>query len=164
MATMANLCPSGTVAIDGTYGNDEDHIMKDVAYRFFSNSKPLVAVSLLITGLSFGSAYGTIIPLTGDPVSLESLEGTLTVGDKVFSDITLSAISTGGAITPDEGSIFLQGVQDDVTGDLGLKFLLSWAAFSGQTVRTNIKFKAAIEFEIGMHRVDGPSYENFFIK
>ena len=121
-----------------------------------SNSKSLVAVSLVITALSFGSAYGTIIPLTGDPVSLESLQGTLTVGDKVFSDITLSAIGAGGAITPDEGSIFLQGVQDDVTGDLGLKFLLSWAAFTNQTIEANLDFHVSI--------LPDSIYENFYIK
>jgi hypothetical protein len=121
-----------------------------------SKSKCLVAMALGIAVLSFGSAYGTIIPLTGDPVSLESLDGTLTVGDKVFSDISLFGIGSGGAIAPDEGSIFLQGVQDDVTGDIGLQFLLSWSAFSGQTVNANIDFKVAI--------VDDPAYENFFIK
>ena len=121
-----------------------------------AKSKGLFLIGTLVAAFTCGSALATIVPLTGDPVSLDSLGGTLVAGDKVFSDISLFGTGSGGAVAPDNGSIFVQGVQDDVTGDIGLAFLLSWAAFQNQTINANLDFKVAI--------VDDPAYEAFYIK
>ena len=120
-----------------------------------TKSKGMFIIGALVAVFACGSALGTIVPLTGDPVSLDSLGGTLVAGDKVFSDISLFGIGQGGAIPPDEAAVFVQGVQDDVTGDIGLSFLLSWAAFQNQTVNANIDFKVSI--------VDDPAYDSYFL-
>ena len=116
-----------------------------------------VLIAILITTLTIGSASAAWIPLTNDPVSLESLIGTsLIVGDKEFSEFDMFAFATGGAIAPNSDSVFVQGGMDDSTGDYGLRFLLSAVAGSGQMVNTTLQFKVAILPE--------PRYENKFIK
>lgn len=85
------------------------------------------------------------VPLTGNPVSIHSLQGgSLVFGDKVLSDISLFGIGTGGAIAPDANSVFVQGGQDSVTGDYGLWFLLSWDVFSGQTINATLNFSVSV--------------------
>jgi len=123
--------------------------------EFVTRSKSTLFVGVIVALFACGTTFGTIIPLTGDPVTLASLDGTLVVGDKVFSEISLFGIGQGGALPPDADSVFVQGVMDDVTGDIGLSFLLSWAAFQNQSVNANIDFSVAI--------VDDPAYADFFI-
>ena len=107
--------------------------------------------------LTVDSASAAWVPL-GDSVSLESLQETsLIVGDKEFSEFSLSAFATGGAITPEASTIFVQGGIDNTTGNYGLHFdSFSWSAASGQIINANLKFKVAI--------LSGPQYENYFIK
>lgn len=115
-----------------------------------------LAAFIGVLGLLVPLASAAWIPLTGDPVSLESLNGTITVGDKIFSEIDLIGVSEGGALPPNEASVLVQGGQDSVTGDYGLRFVLSWNAFSGQTIDANLEFKVAIDPD--------PQYEDFYIK
>ena len=120
-----------------------------------SKSRMLFLAAFIgVLGLLAPLASAAWIPLTGDPVSLESLSGTITVGDKIFSEIDLIGISEGGALPPNEASVLIQGGQDSGTGDYGLRFVLSWNAFSGQTIDANLSFKVAID----------PAYEEFYIK
>jgi hypothetical protein len=102
-----------------------------------------------------GIASADWLPLTPmTPVS--DLNGQpLIVGDKEFSDFELFELSTdGGAILPNANSLFVQGGRDDVTGDYGLKFSMSWNAGTGQTVNANLSFKVAIL----------PQYPEWFIE
>ena len=116
-----------------------------------------VLIAILITTLTIGSASAAWIPLTNDPVSLESLIGTsLIVGDKEFSEFDMFAYATGGAIAPNSDSVFVQGGMDDSTGDYGLRFLLSASAGSEQIINATLQFKVAV--------LPGPRYENNFIK
>jgi len=120
--------------------------------------KALLALSAL-TALAFlcGGAQAGWMPLTGDPVSLESLDGQcLIVEDKAFCQFDLFGIGDGGAIAPDPGSVFVQAGWDDVTGDYGLRFLLSWNAGANQTVNANLNFQVAI--------LDDPVWEDWYIK
>lgn len=107
------------------------------------NSK--IILSCLISIMFAASASATWVPLTGDPVSIGSLPNrTLVFGDKMLSEIDVFGFGTGGAIAPDANSVFVQGGYDDVTGDYGLKFNLSWNAGPGQTVNANLDFKVSI--------------------
>ncbi len=100
----------------------------------------------LVIALLATAASAAWVPLT-DRVTLSSLlvqGSSFTFGDKEISEIELFGIGTGGAIAPDACSVFVQGGQDDVTGDYGLKFNLSWNAFSNQTVNATLSFKVSI--------------------
>ena len=84
-------------------------------------------------------------PVTGDPVPLSSIEGGFLIfGDKVLSDIDFFGSASGGAITPDTNSIFVQGGLNNITGDYGLRFNLSWNAFANQTVNATLSFKISV--------------------
>jgi hypothetical protein len=114
-----------------------------------------VILSCLISTLLAAVASAQWVQLTGNPVSIGSLPGgSLVFGDKEFSDIELFGIGTGGAITPDINSVFVQGGQDDATGNYGLRFWLSWNAFSGQTINADLNFKISVL----------PGYDDYFIK
>ena len=114
-----------------------------------------VILSCLISIVLATAASATWVPLTGDPVSLSSLQnGSLVFGDKKLSEIELFGFGTGGAIGPNVDSVFVQGGWDPCSGDHGLRFLLSWNAFSGQTVNANLKFKISVL----------PGYDDYFIK
>jgi hypothetical protein len=90
-------------------------------------------------------------PITG-LVSISSLNGgPLTFGDKKVSDIDLFGIGTGGAIAPTTDSVYIQGGQDTTTGNYGLRFVVSWAAFSGQTINADIHFDVSVL----------PGYDNY---
>ena len=96
-------------------------------------------------------------PLTGDPVSLASLEGeSIIVGDKEFSDFELIGGGQGGAIAPDPAAVLVQGGWDAVTGDYGLRFVLSWGVGSGQIINANLNFTVAI--------LDLPQWEDWYIE
>jgi hypothetical protein len=107
------------------------------------NSK--IILSCLISIMLATSASATWVSLTGNPVSINSLpDRTLIFGDKKLSEITVFGIGSGGAITPDANSVFVQGGQDDVTGNYGLWFLLSWNAFSGQNINATLNFRISV--------------------
>jgi hypothetical protein len=100
------------------------------------------------------SASATWIPLT-DVFPLSALQGgSLIFGDKEISEFTLSGIADGGALLPNPATMTVQGGQDSITGDYGLKFNFSWNAGPGQTVNASLDFKVSIR--------DG--YDNYFIK
>jgi len=104
-----------------------------------------VILSCLISIVLATAASAAWVPLTGNPVPISSLQGgSLVFGDKELSEIELFGIGTGGAIAPDACSVFVQGGWDNATGDYGLQFLLSWNAFSGQTVSANFNFKISV--------------------
>ena len=97
-------------------------------------------------------------PLTGDPVSLASLEGeSIIVGDKEFADFELIGIGQGGAIAPDPAAVLVQGGWDAVTGDYGLRLVLSWGVGSGQIIDANLSFTVAI-------LPDLPQWEDWYIE
>lgn len=99
------------------------------------------------------AASAAWVPLT-DSVPLSSLEGgSLIFGDKELSEINLFGFGTGGAIDPDTDSVFVQGGQNSVTGDYGLKFNFSWSAISNQIVNTTLSFKVSIL----------PGFDEYFI-
>jgi hypothetical protein len=101
------------------------------------------------------AASAAWIPLTGDPVSVSSLEGeSLPFGDKELSEINLFGFGTGGAIPPDADSVFVQGGQNSVTGDYGLRFNFSWSAISNQIANTTLSFKVSIL----------PGFDDYYIK
>ena len=90
-------------------------------------------------------AWATFIPMTGDPVPLAMiLEQGLSFGDKIFSQFEFFAFAAGGAITPDPTTVFVQGGEDDLTGDYILRFLMAWNAGSGQTLDAQISFKVEV--------------------
>ncbi len=115
-----------------------------------------IILSCLIGALLATVASAQWVPLTGDPVSIGSLQGgPFIFGDKKLSDIGMSkGIGEGGAIAPTADSLFVQGGWDNVTGDYGVKFTLSWSAISNQTVSASLSFKVSIL----------PGYDDYFIK
>jgi hypothetical protein len=118
------------------------------------NSK--VILSCLISIILATAASADWVPGPDNPVPLKDLPGGyLIVGDKMFSNFTLSGFGTGGAVDPDFSRMTVQGGTDSGTGDYGLKFdMFSWSAASGQTVNVNLSFKVSIL----------PEYEDYFIK
>jgi hypothetical protein len=113
-------------------------------------------ILILLTAIFIATAASAAwVPLTGNPVSISSLQGNPFIfGDKKVSNINLFGNGTGGAITPSADSVFIQGGQDTTTGDYGLRFVLSWAAFSNQTINADIQFKVSVL----------PGYDNYYIK
>ena len=118
---------------------------------------PKIILGCLISIMLVTAAPAAWVPVTGEPVSISSLEdGSLIFGDKMLSEIYLFGSSTGGAIKPDADSLYVQGGYDDVTGNYGLWFLLSWNALSGQTVNATLNFKISV--------LPRPRFEDYFIK
>ncbi len=114
-----------------------------------------IVLSFLIGVMLAASASAAWVSLTGSPVPISSLpDRTLTFGDKKLSEINVYGLASGGAIAPDATSILVQGGQDSVTGNYGLWFLLSWNAFSGQSINASLNFKISIL----------PGYDDYFIK
>ena len=117
--------------------------------------KALLALAAL--GFLCAGVHAEWEPLTGDPVSLESLiDECLIVGDKVFCKFDLFGKGYGGAIAPNPSSVFVQGGWDDVSGDYGLRFLPSWNAGTNQTLNANLNFTVAI--------LDDPAWEDWYIE
>lgn len=116
-------------------------------------TKKTLLLLIVISITTFASAKW--VPLTGDPVSISSLQnGSLIFGDKELSDISLFGIGAGGgAIAPTADSLYIQGGQDTTTGDYGLRFLLSWNAASNQTVNATLSFTVSVL----------PRYDDYFI-
>jgi hypothetical protein len=113
-----------------------------------------VILSCLISTLLSTVVSADWLSLTGDPVSLSSLQGkSLDFGDKEFSDFGLFGFGTGGANAPTTDSVFVQGGQDSSSGDYGLRFLLSANAASNQTVNANLSFTISVL----------PTYGDYFI-
>lgn len=113
-----------------------------------------VLLSCLVSIVFASAASAAWIPLTGDPVSLSSLEGgSLTFGDKGLSDVEFSGVASGGAFPPNPDTMTVQGGQDSVTGDYGLRFNFSWVAASNQTINATLNFKMSIL----------PGYDDYFI-
>ena len=125
-----------------------------VANKIKTNFK-IVAVAAILGGVLTTAASAAWLPLTGDAVSISSLQDSSFIfGDKKLSDIDFSSFATGEAIAPSADALFVQGGQDTTTGDYGLRFQFAWVALSGQTVNTDLKFKISIL----------PGYDNYFIK
>jgi hypothetical protein len=98
-------------------------------------------ISIVLSSLSFGAW----VPLTGSPVPISSLPAAgLEVGDKQFVDFDVFGIGVGGAIPPDADTLFVQGGQDDATGDYGLRFRLAWIAGSNQTINVTLSYRVSI--------------------
>lgn len=109
----------------------------------------LWAVCLTALALAFGPLLGKVqaafIPLTGDPVLISSLtNGELIVADKKFSMFDMESLAFGGAIPQSLSTFLIQGGQDSVTGDYGVRFLMLMNAASGQTVNANLTFKVEV--------------------
>jgi hypothetical protein len=119
--------------------------------------KALLSLTILVA-LSPAIASANWSSLTGEPQSLSSLLGqSLVVGDKVFSDFDMFGMPPqGGAIGADPDFVFVQGGQDDITGDYGLRLLMNWNAASGQTVNATLSFTVAI--------LDDPEWANQYLK
>ena len=114
-----------------------------------------VLMSFVISIVLAGAASGQWIPLT-DSVTLSSLAGeSLVFGDKEISEFHLFGDSSGGAINPNPDNMFVQGGQDDVSGDYGLKFNFSWNAASNQTINATLNFKVSI--------LPLPEYDDYYI-
>lgn len=127
-------------------------VQEDLLVR---NALLISTIAVIVLAPSLGLAAWQ--PLTGTPISIASLDNeSLVVGDKVFSNFDLFGFGAGGAIGPDPTVVFVQGGLDDLTGDYGLRFLLSWNAGSGQTINANINFQVAI--------LDDPLWRDWYIK
>jgi hypothetical protein len=114
----------------------------------------LVFLSISISIILSTSAQAGWVPLTGDPIPISAIpEGGLEVGDKIFSEFDVTGIAQGGALTPNDDSVLIQGGKDSITGDFGLKFILDWDAGSGQSINAGIDYKVSIH----------PDYDPWFI-
>jgi len=115
-----------------------------------------VILGCLVIALLATAASAGWVPLTGEPVSLSSLlqGGSLVFGDKELSEIELFGFGDRGALDPNPDKMFVQGGQNSITGDYGLKFNFSWSAISNQTVNATLSFKVSIL----------PEYDDYFIK
>jgi hypothetical protein len=101
-----------------------------------STKKPevfLLFLSIII--LITSPAQAAWVPLTGNPIPISSIPaGGLAFGDLIIADFELFGFGEGGAISPSADTVFIQGGQDNASGDYGLCFLLSWQAGSEQII------------------------------
>jgi len=115
------------------------------AIKMKSHTFILICLASAVFAATASAQLSLWEPLTGDPVPLSSLKGgSLIFGDKMLSDINLFGSASGGAIVPDTNSIFVQGGLNNITGDYGLRFNLSWNAFPNQTVNATLSFKVSV--------------------
>ena len=115
----------------------------------------LIFLIIVVAGI-VETTWASWVPLSGDPFPLSSLPGnSLVVGDKEFSEFDFFGFAFGGAVTPTAETILIQGGQDDVTGDYGLRFVvLGFAAASNQIANGVLNFKVSV--------LDG--YDEYYIK
>jgi len=74
----------------------------------------------------------------------------LLVGDKIFSDFSLTGIaSSGGAIPPSPSTVAIEGGQETSTGDYGIRILLAMNAAANQTANSTLAFKVAVQAGAG---------------
>jgi len=103
--------------------------------RRSTKKSTLFFLSLSISILLASSAQAVWVPITGNPVPISSLPaGGLAFGDLIIADFEVFGFGSGGAIDPSADTVFIQGGRDDVSGDYGLRFLLSWQAGSDQII------------------------------
>jgi len=115
-----------------------------------------VILGCLVIALLATTASALWEPIT-DEISLSSLEGgSLIFGDKEVSEFELFGFGAGGALDPNFDQMNVQGGQNSITGDYGLKFNFSWSAISNQTVNATLSFKISI--------LPDPIYDDYFIK
>ncbi|MDX1964109.1 MAG: hypothetical protein SFX18_13225 [Pirellulales bacterium] len=107
--------------------------------------------AVCLTALAFAvcmplqNAPAAFVSLTGDPVALSNLpNGQLIAGDKLFSMFALDGIAFGGSIPQSLSTFLVQGGQDSMTGEYGLRFLMSMNAGSGATTNANLTFKVSV--------------------
>lgn len=107
-------------------------------------NKSKLFLSCLITIVLTTAAPAAWVPLTElEPIS--SLPGgVLEVGDKLFSEFEVTGIADGGPPVPSAVTVLVQGGQDDVSGNYGLRFRLAWNAGTDQLINANINFKTEI--------------------
>ncbi len=106
-----------------------------------------ITVMLTTVVLLFaGPATADFIPLTGDPIALDIIQGQepFTVGDKCFTDFEVFGSASGGAVVLSASDLYIQGGQDTGTGDYGLRFITSMNAGQNQTVNTNLSFRVSV--------------------
>ena len=126
------------------YKKEMGDIMK--RNRRSTKKSALVLLSLSISILIASSAQATWVPLTGSPIPISSIPaGGLMVEDKLFSEFELFGMATGGALAPSADSVFVQGGKNSDTDDIGLRFLVSWTAGSGQTISIpSLSYKVSV--------------------
>jgi len=115
--------------------------------------KSKLFLSCLITVMLATAAPAAWVELT-DLVPISSLPGgVLVVGDKEFSEFEVTGLAQGGPPQPGADTVFVQGGQDNATGNYGLRFRLAWDAGVDQQINAEIKFQVSIL----------PDYEEWFI-
>ena len=80
-------------------------------------------------------------PMSYSITEINAADGII-IGDKLFGDFTVSTMTVGGAIDPEEDAITITAVQ--VHGDYGMVFRGPWTATAGQYVDSTIEFHANI--------------------
>jgi hypothetical protein len=111
---------------------------------WYRMDKSRLFLSCLITILITTSAPAAWVELT-DLVPISELpDGQLEVGDKLFTEFEVTGIATGGPPTPSAVTVLVQGGQDDMSGNYGLRFRLAWNAGTDQLINANINFKTEI--------------------
>ncbi|MHC4692716.1 MAG: hypothetical protein ACYS67_08235 [Planctomycetota bacterium] len=115
---------------------------------------PLI-IAILISITIFSTTYAGWAPLTGDLIPISSIPaGELVVGNKLFTDFTVSGFAYGGPPTPSPSTILVQGGQNEATGDYGIRLRFVCNAGSDQFINASINFKVSIL----------TGYDRFFIQ
>lgn len=108
---------------------------------------PAIVLAFSICILLVSSSDAAWIPLT-DAYSISSIPtGGVEVDEILFSDFEVTGLAYGGVLEPTADSILIQGGQDNDTGNLGIRFLLLWAAGSNQLINAAINFKVSAAYE-----------------
>lgn len=103
-------------------------------------------LAALVLFFFVGSVQAAFVSTTGLPQSIDSLPGgLLVVQGTEFWNFDLFGFSVGNeSDTPLPSALFVQGGYNDVTGDVGLRFLTSLIAPSNNLVNANLGFDVAI--------------------
>ena len=105
----------------------------------------ILLTAILLSNSIFSTAYAAWFPLTGDLIPISSIpDGGLVVGNKLFTDFSVSGFAYGGPLTPSSSTILIQGGQDESTGDYGIRLRLVCNAGSEQFINTVINFTVSI--------------------
>jgi len=115
----------------------------------------ILLTAILLSNSIFNTAFAAWSPLTGDLIPISSIpDGGLVVGNKLFTDFSVSGFAYGGPLTPSSSTILIQGGQNEATGDYGIRLRLVYNAGSYQFINAGINFKVSIL----------AGYERFFIE
>lgn len=116
--------------------------MRAIAISLYRRLMWALAAVVLFSGVSVSRA--AFIPFATSDMGTLSDGGGFIIGDKIFSDFSVTTLADGGAVTPSASGIIATVGTDSDTGDYVLRFNLSFNAGPGQSVNATLRYSVAV--------------------